>query len=206
MTPSRRAPDYPSGRQSSAGSSCPACGKPIARDEKWCPHCGFTGSQTLEIYPDPPPPLAPVLDAANLWNAEETRRIEKAEGHLRRRFPQFRFHVCSVRLPAEASLPVFGFWLLNASPLYVAETPRDRNWAVLWLINAGTGKAAVIPGYSAERWLGDQEWTKAIESMAKDWKTGGTTKAVIRFFDQTTVLLDKAWKVRGDHSRRKSSK
>ncbi len=151
----------------------------------------------MEMFPGRPPPLLPLLDAAGLWNAAETHRIETAAGKLRRRFPQFHFHVCSVMLPAETSLPAFGFWLLNTSPFYVNETAEDRAWAVLLLINAGTGKAAVVPGYSAERWLGDDDWTTILGSMAASWRASKPTESVIRFFETATTLLARAWKLRG---------
>jgi hypothetical protein len=158
----------------------------------------------VEWFPYPPPPLMPVLDAARIWKGDEVHAIEIAREKLRRRYPQFRLHVCSVMLPAETSLPAFGFWLLNVCPLYVDETSEERMWVVLLLINAATGRVAVIPGYSAERWLTSVECVKALEAMAPAWKSGKPGTAVIRFCETATRLLDQVWKQRAARKSRRS--
>lgn len=169
----------------------------ISADASRCHGCGFTGADTLVLFPDPPPPLLPVLDAAGLWDQQDLKRIEVAREKIRRRFPQFKFHVCTVMLPPATRLPVFGFWLLNVCPLYIQETPEDRSWTVLLLINARTGAVAVVPGYSAERWLSDEDWTKVLWSMAAGWKGGDSVEAVLRFFETATTFLGHSWKARG---------
>ncbi len=189
-------PTRPS-RRAAAGCSCPKCGSAVSADAERCPACGFTGADSMEMFPGPPPPLLPILDAAELWKPAEVRTIEIAREKLRRRFPQFHFHVCTVMLPDEASLPVFGFWLLNVCPLSVGESADDRAWTILLLLNARDGRAAVVPGYAAERWLGDKEWTKALQAMASHWKAGGSARAVVRFFAAAAALLDASWKLRG---------
>jgi len=139
----------------------------------------------------------PLFDAAELWNAADVRKIETAREKLRRRFPQFHFHVCTVMLPEETSLPVFGFWLLNVCPFYVNETAEDRSWTILLLINARTGKCAVIPGYSAEPWISDDNWIRILSLMAAPWKAGKTADAVVRYFETAGLALGHVWKTRG---------
>ena len=58
--------------------SCPACGGTLKPDAKWCPSCNFTGADSMEMFPDTPPPLLPVLDAANLFSDTDLRKIEAA--------------------------------------------------------------------------------------------------------------------------------
>lgn len=149
------------------------------------------------LFPDPAPPLLPVLDAAGLWSPRQVREIEAAREKLRRRFPQFRFHICTVMLPPETSLPVFGFWLLNVCPLCVGETTADREWSVLLAINARTGAVAAVPGYAAERWLSDDDWRKALAAMGTPWKSGDTSGAVLRFLTAAGNFLGDAWRTRG---------
>ena len=185
------------GRRAMVVSTCPSCGAEVSADAKWCASCNFTGAYSMVMFPGPPPPLMPVLDAAGLWSAGDVSRIETARGILRGRFPQFHFNVCTVMLPSETKLPVFGFWLLNASPLNVEESAEDRAWTVLLLINARTGQAAVVPGYSAEPWLSDEEWTKVLSHMAPRWKAGNSAGAVAAFFESSAVFLDRAWKLHG---------
>lgn len=160
----------------------------------------------MELFPGPPPPLLQVLDAAGLWNDRDLRKIELAREQLRRRFPQFRFYVCTVMIPPETSLPLFGFWLLNVCPLSMDETADDRAWTVLLLINVRTGAVAAVPGYSAERWLGDDEWKKVLSNMAAAWKSGDTAEAVLQFFKSSGTFLAHSWAARGlRRSKRKMS-
>ena len=193
-----------SGRRPALGPACPSCGERIPADAKWCPSCRFTGGDTMKLFPESPPPLLPVLDAAGIWSEADVRVIEIASGKMRRRYPQFHWHVCTVVLPPETSLSVFGFWLLNACPFYVNESAEDRAWSVLLVINTATGEAAVVPGYSAEHWLDDEDWKKVLSSMGSKWKAGETAQAVVRFFRSCTEFLDHSWKVRGVVRRRKS--
>jgi hypothetical protein len=179
------------------GGVCPACGTAICADAKRCQSCKFTGSDVMPMFGDKPPPLLPLFDAAAIWKAEDIRKIERASFALSGKFPQFRFRVCTVMLPAETSLPLFGFWLVNVSPLDVNETAEDRAWVVLLLIDARCGRVAVVPGYSAERCLADELWMKAMSSMSAKWKTGKTADAVVRFFETSSVLLNQSWKLRG---------
>jgi hypothetical protein len=148
----------------------------------------------MAVFSDPAPPLMPLLDAAGIWNHADVRKIEAASHKLHRRYPQFRWHVCSVVLPRGTSLPLFGFWMLNVCPFYIHETARERAWAVLLLLDAGSGQAAVIPGYSAERWLGDEDWRKILATMAGPWKAGQAGAAVLRFFETASRFLDQSWK------------
>ncbi len=193
-------------RRPSGSAACPACGGFLAADSTRCPACGFTGEDSLRMFPDSPPPLLPILDAADIWDAEDHRKIEAAREKLRRSFPQFRFHFCSVALSAETSLPAFGFWMLNVCPFYVGETAEDRAWSALLLVNANDGSMSVSTGYAAERWLGDEEWRKIIWSMAPAWKSGEPGAAVVRFMETTGVFLAHTWKARGlKHSKSRKS-
>lgn len=191
-------------RRPALGSHCPACGDIVPADARWCPSCQFTGRHSLEMFPGSPPPLMPVLDAAGLLKADELRKIEGAGEKLRQRFPQFRWRVCSIVLPPERKLSVFGFWMLNASPLSVGETAEDRAWSVLLLLNAGTGEAAVVPGYSAEPWLSDADWRSLLERMSAAWRAGKPARAVIRFYEGAGRYLDLAWKRRGGRQSRRA--
>jgi hypothetical protein len=174
--------------------TCPACGGPLKPDSKWCPACEFTGSHTLDLYPDDPPPLLPVLDAVGLLNESDIRKIGSARESLRRRFPQFHWRICLVNLPADASLPVFGFWLLNACPMHDGESVEDRAWTILLLIDDASGEAAVIPGYGAEPFVSDDEWKSVLAPMSAPWRAGKPADAIVCYFREARTRLDLAWK------------
>ncbi len=166
-------------------------------DSKWCPSCNFTGGDTMAMFSDSPPPLLPILDAMGLWTESDLKKIEAERNSLRRRFPQFQWRICTVRLPPDAQLPLFGFWLLNACPLHEKETYEERAWTVLLLIDLASGRAAVIPGYAAETCLADDDWQKSLIAMASRWESGNTADAVVEFFKSSSSHLDESWKFNG---------
>ncbi len=155
----------------------------------------------MEIFPDPPPPLLPILDAAGLFNDRDLRKIESARSAMNARFPQFRWKICSLFLPPEKRLPLFGFWLLNVCPFHEDETDEERAWTVLLLINAANGQVAAVPGYAAEPFLSDDEWKDILGSMSDAWSAGKPAEAVVRFFKTSREELDKAWRRFGSRRR-----
>lgn len=193
-------------RRAMSAHFCPKCAEAVPADVRRCPSCAFTGADSVAMFPDPPPPLMPVLDAAGLWNTGNLKAIEAAREKLRRRFPQFKFHICTVMLSEEISLPAFGFWMLNVSPMYVSETDEERAWSVLFLINAKDGNAAVIPGYRAEQWVSDEDWKKVVTASSGLWKSGKTAQAVIRFFETSGSFLEHSWRTRGSRRMSKSNR
>lgn len=154
----------------------------------------------MTMFPEPPPPLLPILDAAGILSESDLRKIESARDGLRRPFPQFQWRIFTVRTPREASLPLLGFWLLNACPLSENETAGQRAWTVLLLINADSGQAAVIPGYAAENHLSDDEWEAVIATMAGPWRLGKPAEAIVRFFESSRIHLKRAWRRRSGRS------
>jgi len=149
------------------------------------------------MFANPPPPLLPILDAVGLWNPQDLRTIEAARDAASLRLPQFQWRVCCVNLPPETSLPLFGFWLLNTSSLLENETARQREWAVMLLLDVASGQAAVIPGYAAEACLSDEDWKRVIQHMAPHWQRGRTAEAVGEFFNQSQIFLTLAWQQNG---------
>lgn len=159
----------------------------------------------MDLFPDPSPPLLPILDAAGILNEREIGKIEAARDRLGRRFPQFQWRVCTVILPPGSNLSLFGFWLLNACPLHGKETVENRASTVLLLINAGTGQVSAVRGYAAESCLSDDGWKAVLATMAEPWRVGDPVEAVIRFFKNTRSHLDRAWRSYGARSSDRNS-
>jgi hypothetical protein len=172
---------------------CPACEGGLKVDSNWCPRCNFTGGDSVTMFSDSPPPLLPILDAAGILKERDFPKIEAARDRLRQRFPQFHWRICTVTLPPEARLSVFGFWLLNVCPLSSTETREERSSTVLLLINAASGQVSVIPGYAVESYLSDDIWKCILQEMAGSWSRGKPCDAIIRFFTATLSQLEKAW-------------
>jgi hypothetical protein len=176
-----------------ASFACPACRAVIATVNR-CPICQFTGADTLAMFRGPAPQLQPVSDAGRLWNDRDLQVIERARMRAGRRFPQFRWRICSTTLPPEGNLRLFGFWLLNVAPLARTESAADRTWTVLLVVNGVTRQATAVPGYAAEAWLTPDQWETALAGMQKPWRTGRPGQAVAAFLASACDLLETAWR------------
>ncbi len=186
--------EYSPKRFAIASVSCPSCHGKLERDAKWCEACGFSGAKSLELFGDSPPPLLPILDVVDLWNAKEQKNIHAAIKDLNKRFPQVKWRVCAVALPTETSLPMFGFWLMNVCPLMPEESPEDREWTVLLLFDGNTGRASVTCGYRAEIWLSDEMWAAALMETVGPLQRGDPLKAVLMFLKSAESFFQAAWK------------
>lgn len=192
--------DYDSsGRAGADFLACPACCRPVEPGARTCSECHFSADVALAIFPGPPPPLLPVLDAADLLTEKGRTDAERAIAGMRLRFPQIHWRICTVHLPRSTRLPLFGFWLLNACALEDGESADDRAWTILLLLDAGSGRAAVIPGYAAERYLSDRGWESLLAKMKVRWELGDAAGAVTAFFQAARRELDRVWKRHGSH-------
>ena len=180
--------------QTALAASCPSCNAHLTEHPAWCAQCRFTGGDTMQMFAGPPPPLPPILDAAGLWNERQLKAIASSRRKIEKRFPQFHWKICTVRLAPADNLNLFSFWMLNASPLASGESEQDRCRTILHLIDEATGNATITPGYLAEVWLSEEEWKTALASMQAHWSRGKTTHALAEFFTTSRDLLLKAWR------------
>jgi hypothetical protein len=183
---------FPARRFAMAEAACPACGTILVQDSPRCPSCRFTGADTMTLFPNQPPPLDDILDAAGVWDDAALREIRNARKKLRRNLPQLDWRVCSVTLNPADDLNAFGFWLFNASPLLPGETEEARAWTVLLVINSADGRVTAVPGYAAEPWLTDEEWRDALRAMFRPWQKGRPAAAVTTFFTTAAKAYDRA--------------
>ncbi|BCU78448.1 hypothetical protein [Luteolibacter sp. LG18] len=183
---------YSAQRLTAGVAVCPACLVHLPVQSAFCPSCRFTGEDSMRMFPHGLPPLQPMLDAANLWTPADQAAIARRVRKTTHRFPQIRWSLCSVDAAAIDNLRVFGFWMLNASPLAEGETAEQRAWTALLVFNGATGKAALVPGYGVEPWLGDDAWERILLEMAVAWGRGKRRVAVTRFFDAAEKSLRKA--------------
>lgn len=173
--------------------TCPACQTQIDPVDR-CPNCQFTGADTMRMFPGPVPEIQTMNDQADLFDSSALKVIDRSRKRLAKRFPQFRWRVCTVNLPAETNLRLYGFWLLNVLPIQSDESESDRLWTVLLVINVAANRAAVATGYSAEPWLGNDQWDKTLAAMIPAWKAGDYGKSVAAFYDASRILLENSWR------------
>ncbi|MFD0894929.1 TPM domain-containing protein [Luteolibacter ambystomatis] len=185
-------PRYSAQRFAAGKTVCPSCLVHLPQAAAACPSCRFSGEDTMKMFPHPLPPLQPVLDAANLWSESERSTIVRRVKKTRHRFPQIHWSLCTLDAAAIDNPRLFGFWMLNASPLAEGETADQRAWTVLMVINGATGKAAIVPGYGVEPWLSDDQWHKLLLEMTVAWGRGRRGLAVVKFFDAAERLLRRA--------------
>jgi len=183
---------------------CPSCLVHVPVQTDSCPSCRFTGGDTMAMFPLALPPLQPLLDAADLWTPRQQGKIRKRIRTAERRFPQIRWSLCSVNAGAVPNLRLFGFWMLNASPLAAGETAEQRAWTVLLLFNGSDGKVALVPGYGVETWVADDEWQRVLMEMAVPWSRGKRGRALRCFFSAAEESLRAAWK-RAKHQLKRQS-
>ena len=174
--------------------ACPSCHAKLDREAKWCDGCGFTGAKSMEMFGDSPPPLLPILDVADLWDEKGRNAIEAEVKVFGKRFPQVRWRICAVALAPEVNLSLFGFWLMNASPLLPGESDEDREWSILLLVDSNAGRASVTTGYQAEVWLSDEMWQAALAGMPGLLRRGRADRAVVDFLKKTQGFFETAWK------------
>jgi len=160
---------------------CPACRRRMEAAAESCPSCGFTGQRTVEMFPYAAPKLDRVMDEVELLGESDRRRIRRGIGRLQRRFRQVHVSVCAVDLPAEVSLRLFGFWLLNAAPAEAGDGEAPNAWTVLLVIDAGRQTASVSCGYAVEAFVSDDSWLRCLELLAESWNQDDRSGAVLDF-------------------------
>lgn len=83
---------------------------------------------------------------------------------------------------------------MNVCPLLPEESEEDREWTVLLLIDAESGRASVTTGYGAEVWLSPEMWEKALMETRDPFLRGQNDKGVVDFLGVVRTLLEMAWK------------
>lgn len=172
--------------------SCPACRLRIEDMVQRCPHCGFSGADTLRMFPYGAPKLEPVLDVPGSFAPSDRRRIERRIKRLRRRLRQIHWCVCVVNLPREGSLRLCGFWLLNAAPVEPGDGEAANAWTVLLLLDPGQQAVSVSCGYALEPFVSDDSWLRSLELMSEAWQRGARGEAVVDFLDGAEAELAQA--------------
>jgi hypothetical protein len=185
--------EYSIKRFAVGGVSCPSCHAKLEREAKWCEGCGFTGAETLRMFGERAPELQPILDPAGIWSEKGRKMIGAELRALGKRFPQIKWRICLIALEADVNMPLFGFWLFNASPLAPGESAEDRAWTILLVVDSNTGRTSVTTGYRTEVWLSERMWLTTLAVMAEPLGKGLADLAVVNFLKRARKLFDTAW-------------
>ena len=181
------------GRVDPSALHCPACGGVVAGMHARCPHCRFTGQDSIGMFGNGFAVLEGLSDPEGILDEKAAKAIHKARHALRRRFPQIRVFIQMVTLPKEASPCVYGFWRLNTAPLGSRESEKHRTWSILLLVDQQAGLASVACGYRIGHLVRDDAWREALEKMRKPWNKDRLGDAVAAFLREAAVQIDRAW-------------
>lgn len=168
------------GRFAPGAMVCPACRRRTEEPYYRCPHCGFTGSDCVGMFPFAAPALEELIDPRKVLDDRGRAAVARRIARLRRRFPQVRWSICLVGLPAEVNLRLFGFWLLNSARPPAAD-PEAPAWTVLLVADVANDAAGVTAGYAVEPYVADEGWRRALQAMAPAWRRGAHAPAVCEF-------------------------
>lgn len=181
------------GRADPSALHCPACGGVVAGMHARCPHCRFTGQDSIGMFGDSFPALEGLSDPDGVLDEKAMKAIRKARQSLRRRFPQVHMFIQLVTLPSGSSPCVYGFWRLNTAPLGSRESEKHRTWSVLLVVDRHAGLASVACGYRIGHLVRDDAWHEALEKMRKPWNKDRLGDAVVAFLKGAAVQIDRAW-------------
>jgi len=149
-------------------ASCPSCSLRLRElNIQYCPRCLFSLEKAEQIFPYPAPPLLPIMDHAQILNESTSQAITEAFTPLRKKFPQIKIYVCFVKLLKSTSPRLFGYWLLNKSPL-------------------------ATPGYLAETWLPSSEIRQALNSCHRKLFAQNTQQAFAELSESLEDILQKS--------------
>jgi hypothetical protein len=173
---------------------CPACQRRMEEPAGRCPHCGFTGTDCLRLFPFAAPSLQEVVDPEGLLDKVGLAAVRGSVARLRRRFRQVHWSLCLVRLPAETNLRLFGFWLLNSARM-PADNPEAPAWTVLLVMDFDNAAASVTTGYALEPFVADDAWLRALMAMSVPWRRGAYAEALCEFLHACgNELATGAWR------------
>jgi len=184
--------------------SCPSCCAPEERIGDACPSCGYTAAAAVQKFNFDAPPLEDLMDIENLFGPEGTAMVQTKLGSFRRKFPQFRIVICSLRLAPETNPREFGHWLLNASPFQPGEAEIDRRRTLLLILETESRQAAVTMGYDIEPFIEETPARVALEQGTPSMANGDFTQGAIRFLDELDAILTKTFRVVQKKIRRRS--
>jgi len=135
------------------------------------------------MFGETPPPLLPILEVANFWSDKGYGRITAATKKFKRQYTQIRWRFCAVTLGPEFSLPLVGFWMMNVCPSVTGETTEHREWTVVFLVDANTGRSSVTTDYRAKIWLSNKMRGRALAETTDPLALGETGIAVVHFLE-----------------------
>ena len=170
--------------------SCPSCGlafKNIKLTE--CIRCDFSLGKTDLIFPYDPPPMEPFMDHLNSFTEEQIMAIMSEFSPLTKKYPQIKIALCNLNLISTTDPRVFGFWMLNRSPLGEGETGDDRANTILIVIDRENLRLSASVGLAIEPYLPTSDLSRALERSYRHWIYNDPTDGAAIFANELSDIL-----------------
>lgn len=150
--------------------SCPSCGLAFQNIKLVkCLRCEFDLAKTDLIFPYAPPPMDPLMDHLQTFSEEQREGILSEFALLTQKFPQISIALCNLNLISTTDPRVFGFWMLNRSPLGKDETAEQRTFTMLIVIDQENQRLSASAGLALEPFLPSTEISRALEHSFRHW-------------------------------------
>lgn len=173
---------------------CPACRRESPELDKFCPHCGYTGSACVAKFPFAAPRLEPVIDASGVLDEEKRDSITRAITGIQSEFPRVGVWVCLVNLDAKIQAAEFGFWMMNACPVESSEDAIQRLHGALLLMDMANHRLALTLGYRLEQFLVPKSLSHDLDSLAAAWGDAAAGQALLDWLATFRTRLLEAWR------------
>ena len=184
---------YSARRFAASAAFCPVCSRRLDDNETFqCESCGFTGEQTMKLFPYQAPVLDTLCDNGNRFSEKEQKALTNSLKQFSRWFPQIQVKMFTLKPDITINLKLFGFWLFNASPLAENETTTDRTWTILIILGPENNIAAV-PGYAVEPWIPYDDWLDLMDDYHDRSTEHGNFTASTKFLSSCRLVLKKRW-------------
>ena len=180
---------YPARMFDRAKVVCPSCLQQFDKTADVCERCGFDAHRVVKQFPFAAPVLEQIIDNVGVITPDWRPDLEAAFAGISRRFPQLRFHVCTVELDDPVKLPEFGFWMMNACRLEAGQEEIDRAWSMLILVDVKRGLISLTPGYALEAFIEDGAWEDALRQVSESLAEGDFRSGLLGLMKHAQRLL-----------------
>jgi uncharacterized membrane protein YgcG len=158
---------------------CPVCQNAIPEQAPACLHCGFHLAKADRVFGSIPV-LDPTLnDFAEVLSEKEKDRIIREVEKLEERFPQLRFAIVLTKLPKDAPLMAYYFWLFNRGNLVSQLESGAQCRLVLLGLDVGQARAFCMVGYGLEPFMTEAVLQTVASSAIPHLKAQEPAKAAL---------------------------
>jgi len=172
---------------------CPYCDLPAFDGIVSCDGCGFDLSMADRMFGMPPHVSPGVSDPVKLLTKSQIEKVQARIEEFHRTFPQVTLGLVIHRLPAEAPLRPYMFWLSERAQVFPQTASGSDARGVMVLFDAENGRLGLLPGYALEDLLTEQDFHAALAHGDRAFSKGQIVKGFAAVIDGVEKMLKTAW-------------